>query len=410
MLRVQIALAAAACLVSACHRETHDLKSVVVSIPQQDITNVAKATVLVDYSGTGARISSEGGVPACAFILPGIDGDFADDRKGTLTIHTHGPRALRGPADIVACEMQAAGDVSASDLHDKLSVRVASAEDSAGKTIDVSSKGPRAHGAEPERSESAIEAAQEEAVKQSAAIAAASPPAPSGPAAGGAVPGAPGQPGSAKNGPGAAPGAIASAPGGAAAGSGGATSRGPGAASGPTGPKMPAGPAAASPLVSNPRPASQSPQAANNPQDNGTGVSKDGDPSYDDSPSDDERVPAYNLEFDVTGQPVRIGALQLQVTHLGSSGGFIGRGDKIDCVPLVDALVASNYPGERVAKMGLISLSGILTPAPVMRCGFRTREPLGPASFQVEVTDASLTNGEQIDPQPTVVIGSVMRR
>jgi len=118
----------------------------------------------------------------------------------------------------------------------------------------------------------------------------------------------------------------------------------------------------------------------------------------------------YDLELDVTGPPARIGALQLEVTHLGDSGGFIGRGDKVDCVALVDAIAASNNPGERVLKVGLISLSGIATPAPILRCGFRTSESLTPASFQVDVTDASLTNGEQIDPPPTVVVGSIVRR
>jgi hypothetical protein len=109
----------------------------------------------------------------------------------------------------------------------------------------------------------------------------------------------------------------------------------------------------------------------------------------------------YVLEFQVT-TAARIGALQLEVTHLGDSGGFIGRGDAVDCDALVDALVASNYDGERTAKIGLINLQGIVTPAPIMRCGFRTRESLSPADFQIQVVDASTPGGDQIDPPPTV--------
>jgi hypothetical protein len=111
----------------------------------------------------------------------------------------------------------------------------------------------------------------------------------------------------------------------------------------------------------------------------------------------------YVLEFQVT-TAARIGALQLEVTHLGDSGGFIGRGDAVDCEALVDALIAANYFGERTAKIGLINLQGIPTPAPVVRCGFRTRESLSPADFLVEVVDASTPGGDAIDPPPTVQV------
>jgi hypothetical protein len=129
---------------------------------------------------------------------------------------------------------------------------------------------------------------------------------------------------------------------------------------------------------------------------------------YDDSP-DDSEVPAYEIDFYVQ-TPGKFGALQLDITHLGSSGGFIGREDKVDCVPLVEAIVASNYLGERVVKIGLISLQGIVTPSAVMRCGFRTREELGPSDFEIEVTDASDTESKQIDPPPVVVVSAIVER
>jgi hypothetical protein len=103
------------------------------------------------------------------------------------------------------------------------------------------------------------------------------------------------------------------------------------------------------------------------------------------------------------------GALQFDITHLGDSGGFVGRADKVDCVPLVDAIVASNYLGEREVKIGMISLDGIKTPADLMRCGFRTTEDLEPSDFEIEVTDASDLNSMQVDA-PVVVVHSIVER
>ncbi len=129
----------------------------------------------------------------------------------------------------------------------------------------------------------------------------------------------------------------------------------------------------------------------------------DPDPDYDDSC--DSSLPAYTLEIAVNQSSApRLGALQLEVTHLGDSGCFIGEGDQVDCVALVDAIVAANYPGERTAKIGMISLQGIPTPAAVVRCGFRTSEALSPASFRVDVVDASTPGGDPVEPPPTVAI------
>ena len=378
-------MAAGLCL-AGCQGSDEDALSVVVTLPAHDVAGAAKATVLVDYSGTGAKILNEGGVPACAFILPGVDGDFADDRKGTLTIHTNGARALRGPADIAACRMKAGSpDVTASDLHAKLSVKVASAEDSAGKAIDVAAKSSKGHGgsAAGELSDSAIEEAQQAAVR--AAASAAPPSSAPGPATGASGSGDANTAGLATV---PKPGPAAS---GAAAAAAATTQK-------PTPKAAPPGGLLQSPVAS--------PSAA---AGDGAAGNPDRDPSYDDSASEDEQAPAYSLDFFVQTAGT-FGALQLEITHLGRSGGFIGRGDKIDCVSLVEAIVASNYVGERVAKVGLISLAGIRTPVAIMRCGFRTRENLGPPSFAIDVTDASDTESKPLDPPPTVVISTITRR
>ena len=95
--------------------------------------------------------------------------------------------------------------------------------------------------------------------------------------------------------------------------------------------------------------------------------------------------------------------------HLGQSGGFIGRGDRVDCEPLVEAIVASNYLGERETKVGMISVEGILTPAALLRCGFRTTEELTPADFEIEVTDSSDVHSHQVE-HPVIYVKSIVPR
>jgi hypothetical protein len=79
-------------------------------------------------------------------------------------------------------------------------------------------------------------------------------------------------------------------------------------------------------------------------------------------------------------------------------------------VALVDAIVAGNYVGERVTKIGLISLRGVQTPSAILRCGFRTREELTPDDFAIDVTDASDTSSNPVDPVPSVVVSSITER
>jgi hypothetical protein len=117
----------------------------------------------------------------------------------------------------------------------------------------------------------------------------------------------------------------------------------------------------------------------------------------------------FSVDFFVES-PGRFGALQIDVVYLGDRGGFIGTGDQVDCVPLVEAIVASNSLGERLVKIGLISLQGINTPASIIRCGFRTSEELTPRDFDIEVRDASDTDSRQIDPPPSVVVKSIFER
>jgi hypothetical protein len=377
-----------------CRRDDGEAVAVVVSLPDQRVSGAAKVTIEVDYSGTGASIVSEAGIPSCAFILPGVEGDFADDRKGKLTIHTQGPRAARGPADIAACRMRAGDhDATAADLKAKLDVRLAAAEDAAGKPIDLAVKSSGRGQGSPARSEAQVEALQAEAAKAAAALAPSPPPPPGSAVAGGAKPGelaariAQGLPMPATPGP--------------AAG----TAARPGAAS--SGSARPGGAGSAPAIVAG----AAVPPPSSAPDYSQVPGSQDRDPGYDDSDGDNPNMPAYDLEVAVVSEG-RLGALQLKITHLGGRGGFIGRGGQVDCVSLVEAMMAANYSGERLAQLGLVSIQGFRTPASVVRCGFRSGEPLSPASFLVEVVDASDTGTETapLDPMPTAAILSITRR
>lgn len=120
-------------------------------------------------------------------------------------------------------------------------------------------------------------------------------------------------------------------------------------------------------------------------------------------------VVSYTLTLSVSGDAL-IGALQLEIEHLGNSGGFIGRGDQVDCQPLVQALVAGNFAGEGLVRIGMISLQGIPSPTALLQCGFRTREEIVPGSFLVEVSDASDINSQPLDPYPEVFVSQVTIR
>ena len=396
--RLCAALALTASLLGGCGREDGDVRTVFVSLPRQDIPGVAAATILVDYSGTGASILQENGSAACAFVLPGVDGSFRDDRKGTLTIQTRGQRALHGPGDLAACRMKP-GDASAAtaDLEAKLTVRVTGAEDAAGKPVDlVAAAHAAAHA--PKAGGVVVEAEQAEAEAASASKAAAGAPGAASPAAGSAAPAA--SAGAAGTGPGTAtapPQAPAAAP-----------TPPPSAAADAARKDNPVPrPVAKTPLVAAPKGGAAT--GAGAPGADAAPAKVDTDPGYDDSPADDPSVPTVDLQFAITSSG-RLGAVQFEVVHLGGSGGFVGRGDKIDCTGLVDAIVAANFAGERVAQMGLINIQGIETPANILRCGFRSRENLSANSFQINVVDASDTNSETLEPLPTVVLSAITPR
>jgi len=123
----------------------------------------------------------------------------------------------------------------------------------------------------------------------------------------------------------------------------------------------------------------------------------------------DDSASDYDLEIAI-GSSGLVSALQFDLTYTGDSGRFLGRGGAIDCIALVNSIIAANYRGQSEAAIGMISLQGVPTPAPIVSCGFRTADDPSAASFQINVTDSSGPDGEPIDPAPVVSITSISLR
>lgn len=371
---------------SGCHSGDRDAIPVTVSL-QRETPNLAKATVLVDYSRAGAKLAQQDGQPSCAFILPGLSGEFADDGQGALIIRLQSRRGLRGPADIAACRMLAAKpDAEPGDIIERLDVKLTEAEDSAGKVIDltaapVTAAAP-AGAAGPARAPLKSLADARKAAAAGRTGSAATERAPAVTTGGGAK---------------AATAAAAATP---------APSAPPAAPPAPSAPPVPpAGRGAVLAPSAGQQGAAASGAGAAVP---GPGTSKD--PGYDDSPSDQPKTAQYDVTVNVMGTSPALGALQFEVSHTGSSGGWVGREGDVECEALVDALRASNYVGGRTVRVGLVSIQGMPTPGPMIRCGFRTPEYVSTSSFAVQVVDASDTDSAPISPLPSMRVSSVVRR
>jgi hypothetical protein len=396
---------AAASLVSGlagCQVGDEGAVTVTLSLPRTPVA-FAKGTVLVDYTRAGAKMLAEGGGPACAFILPGLEGNFADDGRGVLTIRVGSKRGVHGPMDIAACRMKSGDpDATAADLASQISLKIAEALDGAGKPVDLTSKPSKTPGGEGGKGAGEKPAGAGDGEPPSGEAPG------SGPAGAGATP-----PGGVKPAP--APGAAAP------------TVVKPAAATGATGSATP--PPAARPQPPSPSKPTASASTASGNGDGTTGnrspaasdpnsVPEDSpdvepdynkDPNYDDSIGGDSSAPEYDVVVSVSSA-TQLGALQLEILHLGSAGSWVGKGAGVDCASMVDAILAANFVGGRGVKVGLISLQGIPTPGAVVLCGFRTRERLSPASFQIRLVDAADTDSDPVNPLPDVVISSIVQR
>lgn len=394
------AMAAASLLtgLAGCQVGDEGAVTVTLSLPRTPVA-FAKGTVLVDYTRAGAKMLAEGGGPACAFILPGLEGNFADDGRGVLTIRVGSKRGVHGPMDIAACRMKSGDpDATAADLASQISLKIAEALDGAGKPVDLTSKPSKTPGGE---------GGKGGGEKPGGAGDGETPPGEApGSGAGGAT-----TPGGVKPAPGATAPAVVKPP--AATGTAGSATPPPAARPQPPSPSKPTASASTASGNGDGTTGNRSP-AANDPgsaSEDSPDVEPDynKDPNYDDSIGGDSTAPEYDVVVSVTSA-TGLGALQIEVIHLGSAGSWVGKGAGVDCASMVDAILAANFVGGRGVKVGLISLKGIPTPGPVVLCGFRTRERLSPASFQIRLVDAADTDSNPVNPLPDVVISSIVQR
>ncbi|HYC54281.1 MAG TPA: hypothetical protein VEL28_05010 [Candidatus Binatia bacterium] len=390
--------------VAAC--QTPDRNALTVQVALQDDTpSVAKGTIVVDYSRAGAKVLSEEGGPACAFILPGVDGTFSDDGRGSLTARVQSKRGLRGPADVIACRMVAAkSDATPSDIRQRLEVRLTEAEDSAGKVLDLTIPVAKARRAAPATAPTAAsaEAAATEAaaagemladVEAKKAKAEPAKPVPPKPVATVAAPPKPPAPA-----PPVAPPAVRPPP---------PSPSGPANAPGSLNRSVINNPAlsAADRARAFPDYGNSSTDTADTGTRGSSGIGNEDD-DFDDSPSDDEAAPAFEVTVNVSAAET-LGALQFQIIYEGDSGGWAGRGPNVICEALTDGLAAANYVGKRAVKLGLVSLEGIKSGA-VVKCVFRSPERVTASSFTVSIEDASNLETDPLKAVPKMWVSNVV--
>lgn len=386
--RKAMALTALCAALSACGNSNPNAIPVVVSLPEET-ARLAAATILVDYSATGASMARDGNGPECAFISPFVTGNFTDDGSGRLTLRARSTRGFSGPIDLAACRMVPADpETEARIITKTMKVKVVKAQDNEGKEIDPRSRQgarvvadaalelPAASPADLPGGDTAKKGPPAGDVQPEGAKGGTTgPPAPK-PAVKPATPNKPTVPAP----PAAAPPAAPTLPPGADAGAQKTAAervRERIAANNPLGTK--AGPSAAPPAA---EPADEPGTAADN---------------YDDSPGFSPGLPEYEITVSIVDNSAELGALQFEIDHLGSSGGFISTGgrDTLDCLILGGMLGAVNKKG-RSAKVGIIDLDGIPETGPIVTCGFRSAERIATGSFNVRVIDAGDTSSNPV--------------
>lgn len=117
---------------------------------------------------------------------------------------------------------------------------------------------------------------------------------------------------------------------------------------------------------------------------------------------------AWDITFSVDAAR-DLGALQIEVTA-PDGGGWLGRGAGTDCEALISAIMAANFVGEGGLKAGLISLEGIETPGPFLRCGFESQDMPLAGDFSIRVVDAADTESDPMLPLPVVTVSDIEPR
>lgn len=88
----------------------------------------------------------------------------------------------------------------------------------------------------------------------------------------------------------------------------------------------------------------------------------------------------------------------------------MGKGARVDCEALVNAVFAANFAGQSGLKLGLISLEGLAIPGPIVRCGFESRTTPEPGDFTIRVIDAADSESDPVSPLPIVAVSDIRLR
>jgi len=117
----------------------------------------------------------------------------------------------------------------------------------------------------------------------------------------------------------------------------------------------------------------------------------------------------YAVTFGVTTSSGQLAALQFDARYRRDGGGWLGAGGRVVCTTAVPiALATFNDRGGAWLSAALVDLEGFPTPADVATCIFKTRVPLLPEDFAVEVIDASGPDVDlPLDPFPAMAVTSI---
>jgi hypothetical protein len=381
-----LVLVSAVLAVVACGRKPEPAE---VTITLKDTPgSLSAATVAVDYTQASASPFRSGGEPACAAIVPNLTATFTDDGQGSLTIHANAKAGFSAPVDLAVCRMVPdAPGVTADEIASHLRITLLSGTDLAGKPVAeqrlaragdeprrAGNEGqPTARPAAPAAGTGAgapvddEPAAADEARPQGSAhdrVAAATPPPAGAPGAPVPAPAAPNalvpEGGNASRG---------NAPGGGSGGGGGGTDGG---------------------------------------GDEGTNDDTAGAADSNDETDAARDAVSYSVTVEVANPVGKLGALQFNVNHHGSGGGFAGAGGSARCASVVPAAIATfNDTGGGTLRAGMIDLDGFDTPGPVVSCTFKSRGSVNPGDFSVELVDAANIEGKPPTKSPQLAVRDI---
>jgi hypothetical protein len=339
---------------------------VVISL-DKTATALKSANITVDYSQSGATPLMSDGVPACISILPNVHCAFADDGAGTLTISAKAQTSFSAPVDLAVCRMVPdSAEVGAAQIASRLKVGLAGAIAKDGKVLDqkrlastrgAGRKSPRGGSS---GADGTAAGSGRDPVKPGAAdnkVAADSDPA-----------------------------AEKSAVSGMKVDRDDLAAR---EARRQAEREASADRASENDAVRAARERAEAQAEADRAALEDDAALEDEDEDTND-PEDSQPVASYDVVLTVTSDSGPVSALQFDVNHLGSSGGWQGAGSKANCRQLASVnMNTCNDKGRGRITCAMVDLGGFPTPTDILSCVFKSADEVGIGDFSVQVIDAS---------------------